>query len=182
MNRRTFLTESFSQAAAWITAPFDLAYPYSRLVFSPQGTQPKGDVLVCIFQRGGMDGLNAVVPYGDQNYYQQRPALAVAAPSSGSSSSAIDLDGFFGLNPALKPLKEVWDDHALAVVHACGSPDPTHSHFDAMDYMERGTPGQKEITTGWLARHLQTAAAQNASPFRAVGMGPMPTARNGEAF
>lgn len=128
------------------------------------------DTLVCIFQRGGMDGLNAVVPYGEAAYYQTRSSLAVPPPSS-SDSSAIDLDGFFGFNPALAPLIPIWQAGALAVVHACGSPDPTHSHFDAQDYMERGTPGQKIVQSGWLNRHLQTSTSQNRLPFRAVGIG-----------
>ncbi len=174
MNRREFLTLAAAQLAACIVVPAQLSMPDIRLVFNPQNQEPNGDVLVCIFQRGGMDGLNAVIPYGEaKNYYDQRPSLAVQAPSSGSAQSILDLDGFFGLNPALAPLKDIWDDHALAIVHACGSPDPTHSHFDAMDYMERGTPGQKQITTGWLSRHLSAMATQNQTPFRAVGVAPM---------
>jgi uncharacterized protein (DUF1501 family) len=129
------------------------------------------DVLICIFQRGGADGLNMVVPHGDKDYYAHRAALAI--PQPGASGSAIDLDGFFGLHPALDALKEIWDAKQLAIVHACGSPDPTHSHFDAMDYMERGTPGQKSIATGWLGRHMAATAAADDSPFRAVGFGAL---------
>lgn len=99
------------------------------------------DVLICVFQRGGADGLNMVVPHGEAAYYQARPNVAIAQPNQ--QLGAIDLDGFFGLHPSLEPFKEIWNAKQLAIVHACGSPDPTHSHFDAMDYMERGTPGQK---------------------------------------
>src|ERR1043165_1454622 len=74
------------------------------------------DVLICIFQRGGADGLNMVVPHGDKDYYAQRPQLAI--PQPGGDISAIDLDGFFGLHPALSSLKEIWDAHQLAIVHA----------------------------------------------------------------
>src|SRR5689334_22550382 len=129
------------------------------------------DVLICIFQRGGADGLNMVVPHGDKDYYAARASLAI--PQPGASGAAIDLDGFFGLHPALGALKEIWDAKQLAIVHACGSPDPTHSHFDAMDYMERGTPGQKSVATGWLGRHLAATQKQNDSPFRAVGFGAL---------
>lgn len=142
-----------------------------RLAFAPPGVEPPGDVLVCVFQRGGMDGLNAVIPHGDADYYRGRPTLAIPEPVSGDPKTGIDLDGFFGLHPALAPLKDAWDDKGLALVHAVGSPDPTHSHFDAMDFMERGTPGEKQIPTGWIGRHLQTVPWQNESPFRAVGMG-----------
>lgn len=129
------------------------------------------DTLVVIFMRGGADGLNIVVPHGDADYYAHRRALAIAEPGSNRATSALDLDGFFGLHPSLKPLQELWHERALAAVHAVGSPDPTHSHFDAMDYMERGTPGEKQMATGWIGRHLQVQASDNRSPFRAVGLG-----------
>jgi uncharacterized protein (DUF1501 family) len=190
MNRRDFFTGTLSAAAAqlarqftpaWVEAPVQSPLPNTRLVFAPPGIPIQNDVLVIIFQRGGMDGLNAVIPYGEgNNYYDLRPSLKVQEPSSGNNQAIIDLDGFFGLNPSLASLKNLWDDQALAIVHACGSPDPTHSHFDAMDYMERGTPGEKQIPTGWLARHLETVATRNQSPFRAVGMGPiLPTSLHG---
>src|SRR3954469_699175 len=138
-------------------------------ILSPQSSTT--DVLICIFQRGGADGLNMVVPHGDKDYYAQRSSLAI--PQPGASGAAIDLDGFFGLHPALSGLKEIWDAKQLALVHACGAPAPTHSHFDAMDYMERGTPGKKSVATGWLGRHMAATAAADDSPFRAVGFGAL---------
>ncbi|MGH9901951.1 MAG: DUF1501 domain-containing protein [Pyrinomonadaceae bacterium] len=125
--------------------------------------------LITIFQRGAVDGLNMVVPHGERNYYDLRPALAIARPGRGAES-AIDLDGFFGLHPSLVPLKPLWDAKQLAVVHAAGSPDNTRSHFDAQDYMESGTPGRKSTPDGWLNRYLQTAPDPKASPFRAVSV------------
>lgn len=170
LSRRDFLKLASLELAGFSLAPALPAW-MPRMAFAPQGVEPAGDILVAIFQRGGMDGLNAVIPHGDGDYYHLRSQLAIAEPSSGNDQTGIDLDGFFGLHPALRPLKDLWDDRALAVVHAVGSPDPTHSHFDAMDYMERGTPGDKAIPTGWIGRHLQTAPWQNDSPFRAIGMG-----------
>jgi uncharacterized protein (DUF1501 family) len=147
-----------------------------RLAFrSPEsvGQQKHGDVLVAVFQRGGMDGLNVVVPYGDgAAYYDMRPTIGIAEPGKGDKS-AIDLDGHFGLHPSLRGLKDVFDQGHLAVIHATGSPDPSRSHFEAMEFMERGTPGERLTGTGWINRHLETAAWQNNSPFRAVGMGAM---------
>jgi uncharacterized protein (DUF1501 family) len=145
-----------------------------KLVFSPKArAQENHDVLVAIFQRGGMDGLSTVVPYAEgANYYDRRPTIAIPEPD-GSDRTAIDLNGFFGLHPALSPLKEVYDAGALTIIHAAGSPDPTRSHFDAMEFMEKGIPGDKATSTGWINRHLQTTAFQNDSPFRAVGMGTM---------
>lgn len=132
-----------------------------------------GDVLVVIFQRGGMDGLNVVIPFGEgSSYYDKRPTLAIPEPN-GTDESVIDLNGFFGLHPSLRPLKDVFDAGQLAVIHAAGSPDPSRSHFDAMEYMERGIPGDKLTGTGWICRHLKTTAWQNDSAFRAIGMGAM---------
>ncbi len=180
LTRREFLSLS-AVFPAMLALRSDLAQWLPRLaVFSPQGMEPPGGTLIVIFQRGAMDGLNAVIPLGEAEYYRQRPSLAIPEPKPGDDTSAIELDGFFGLHPALRPLKDIWDAGDLAIVHACGSPDPTHSHFDAMDYMERGTPGEKALTSGWLARHLQTAAWENGSPFRAVGIGSMlPTSLRG---
>ena len=147
-----------------------LALPawFPRLAFSATPS-PRRDILVCVFQRGAADGLNVVVPFGDRDYYANRPSLGIKEPSG--DGTAIDLDGFFGFHPALAPLKELYDDRVLAAVHAAGSPDDTHSHFDAMDFMERGTPGSKSLTTGWIGRHLSTLDTGNGSPFRAVGIG-----------
>jgi uncharacterized protein (DUF1501 family) len=127
-------------------------------------------VLVAIFQRGAMDGLNAVVPFGDRAYATLRPNIAIPAPSRGKEDSAIDLNGHFGLHPALAPLKSLWDAKQLAIVHAVGSPDVTRSHFDAQDYMESGTPGRKATTDGWMNRALPID--KDASPVRAVSLGP----------
>ncbi len=173
LSRREFLKLSASLPAVLALRSTPTRWLTRLAVFSPQGIEPPGDTLIVIFQRGAMDGLNAVIPLGEAEYYRQRPSLAIPEPKPGDDASAIELDGFFGLHPALRPLKDVWDAGDLAIVHACGSPDPTHSHFDAMDYMERGTPGEKAVNSGWLARHLQTAAWENGSPFRAVGLGSM---------
>jgi uncharacterized protein (DUF1501 family) len=122
-------------------------------------------LLIAIFQRGAVDGLNMVVPYGDASYYALRRSIAIARPGAGGS---IDLDGFFGLHPAAAPLKPLWDNRTLAVVHACGSPAATRSHFDAQDYMETGTPGVKSTRDGWLNRYLQMNASRN--PLRGVAV------------
>jgi len=142
-----------------------------RLAFRAPNQQAPGDILVHIFLRGGADGLSVVPPYSEGSlYYDARPTQAVPEPGSGTGS-ALDLDGRFGLHPTLAPLKDIYDEGDLAFVQATGLTDPTRSHFDAMLFMEHGVPGDKGVGTGWIGRHLQSAAWQNDSPFRAVGMG-----------
>jgi uncharacterized protein (DUF1501 family) len=126
-------------------------------------------ILVAIFQRGAVDGLNVVVPFGEERYYQLRPSIAIPKPN-GTPNSAVDLDGFFGLHPSLAPLKPLFDSQQLAIVDAVGSPDPTRSHFDAQDYMESGTPGLKATTDGWLNRALPKTTGA-VSPVRAISLG-----------
>jgi uncharacterized protein (DUF1501 family) len=126
----------------------------------------KRKVFVVVFQRGGMDGLNAVIPFKDRGYYALRPSLAISEPAIGEAR-AIDLDGFYALHPALSPLKSIYDQGHLAIVHAAGSPDNSRSHFDAQDYMEIGTPGVKSTPDGWLNRYLHQTEKE-PSVFRGV--------------
>jgi uncharacterized protein (DUF1501 family) len=134
---------------------------------------PNKKQLVVLFQRGAADGLNIVVPFAEPNYYRLRPSIAIPQPRRGATAeAAINLDGYFGLHPSLAPLEPLFHKNQLAIVHAAGSPDPTRSHFDAQDFMESGTPGVKATDDGWLDRALQTIPEENASPFRAVAMGP----------
>lgn len=121
--------------------------------------------LVVIFQRGAADGLNIVVPHGETAYYAMRPSINIP------KSSVLDLDGFFGLHPAMSALQPIWNQRHLAIIHAAGSSDPTRSHFDAQDFMESGTPGLKSTEDGWLNRTLHSLPAAEMS-FRAVAMGP----------
>ena len=149
----SFLVRSVMAEAAAVTAP--------------------GRQLVVIFQRGAADGLNVVVPYREKNYYAMRPGIAIP------DNQVIDLDGFFGLHPALAPFKPLYDQGHLAIIHAAGSPDMSRSHFDAQDYMESGTPGVKSTDDGWLNRALQAedlrprimSHAQEHTAFRAVALG-----------
>ncbi|RQO36989.1 hypothetical protein DBR37_01975 [Herminiimonas sp. KBW02] len=135
--------------------------------------------LIVVMLRGAVDGLNVVAPYGDPEYARLRPTIGLAAP--GQDNGALDLDGYFGLHPALAPLQTLWNEKKLAFVHASGSPDPTRSHFDAQDYMESGTPGKKSTQDGWLNRML-TILPGPVSPTRAISIGPlMPRILTGRA-
>ena len=147
-----------------------------RLAFAPAQTAPRGDVLVCIFLRGAADALNMVVPHAENAYYLSRPTLAIPRPDAlkaAPASRSIDLDGFFGLHPALAPLHDIWQAEELAVVHAAGAPDESRSHFKAMELMERGVDHKTGPASGWLGRHLATWDTGNHSPLRAVSVGEM---------
>src|ERR1700689_2490146 len=178
ISRRIFLRNSAIAMAGVGSAPLWL----ERAAFAEdqQGTRKK--VLVAIFQRGAADGLNIVVPHGEKRYYDLRPTISIPRPSAGIApeDSVVDLDGFFGLHPALASLKPLWQQQHLAIVHAAGSPDPTRSHFDAQDYMESGTPGLRATTDGWLNRALPPEHGK-VSPMRAVALGPnLPRSLRGE--
>ena len=166
-SRRIFLKHG---AFAFVSLGFAPSF-LARTAFAA-GASRRPKQLIAIFQRGAVDGLSVVVPFGEADYYRARPSIAIGRPGS-AGTSAIDLDGFFGLHPRLQPLKPLWDARELAIVHACGSPDSTRSHFDAQDYMESATPGVKSTPDGWLNRYLQARrdpAADPATPFRAVAL------------
>src|SRR5476649_150824 len=138
----------------------------TRAVYAAETAAPGKKRLVVIFQRGAADGLNIVVPHGEQRYYDLRPTISIPRPSAGinPADAVVDLDGFFGLHPSLVALKPLWEQQRLAIVHAAGSPDPTRSHFDAQDYMESGTPGRKGTPDGWLNRLLGAEPAVMVQP------------------
>ena len=162
MNRRFFMRDGALAVAGTAALPGFLVR--SALA---QAAVP-GRRLVVIFQRGAADGLNVVVPYREKNYYAMRPGIAIP------QNQVIDLDGFFGLHPALAAFKPLYDQGNLAIVHAAGSPDMSRSHFDAQDFMESGTPGVKATEDGWLNRALQEEdlrRRQQHTAFRALAFG-----------
>jgi uncharacterized protein (DUF1501 family) len=176
-SRRIFLRDGGLALVSLGFAPSFL----TRTVAAAGHTRRK--LLIAVFQRGAVDGLNAVIPFGEKAYYRARPSIAVAPPGAGADA-AIDLDGFFAFHPRLAPLKALYDARHLAIVHACGSPDSTRSHFDAQDYLETATPGVKSTRDGWLNRclqaHLPADAQQTA--FRAVALASqLPRALQGPA-
>jgi uncharacterized protein (DUF1501 family) len=148
-----------------------------RFAFAPPNIAPRGDTLVVVFLRGAADVLNMVVPHGEEAYYRLRPTLGIPGPDASKAKKedrTIDLDGFFGFHPAMHSLLEVWQSRQLAIIHACGAPDESRSHFKAMQLMERGVDHERGPASGWIGRHLATLNTGNSSPLRAVGMGTRP--------
>ncbi|MBV8519109.1 MAG: DUF1501 domain-containing protein [Acidobacteria bacterium] len=169
MNRRFFLKSTGLVLAGSALTPNVFAKMAN--VSSTRGKR----VLVAIFQRGAVDGLNMIVPHGERAYYAARPSIAIP------KANVLDLDGFFGAHPSLQSLMPFWRDKSLGIVHAAGSPDATRSHFDAQDFMESGTPGVKSTEDGFLSRALMTEARAK-SPLRAVAISPsMPRILSGSA-
>ncbi len=169
MDRRYFLRSSGVGLASYglmAMAP-NFLHQFAAAQSTAKGYGKK-KVLVTIFQRGAVDGLNMLVPYAESEYYNLRPTIAVAKP--GQVDGAVDLDGHFGLHPSLAPFLPFYKSGQFAAITAAGSPDNTRSHFDAQDYMESGTPGNKGTKDGWLNRVLQASTEKDASPFRAVSM------------
>jgi uncharacterized protein (DUF1501 family) len=158
-SRRVFIK---SGAAAMLSLGFAPGF----LTRAAEAADARKRLLIAIFQRGAVDGLNMLVPFGDAEYYKLRPSIGIAQP--GREGAALDLDGFFGLHPRMAPLKPLYDQGLLAAIHACGSPDSTRSHFDAQDYMESATPGVKSTRDGWLNRYLQ--AINSSTPLQGVAV------------
>jgi uncharacterized protein (DUF1501 family) len=163
ISRRAFLRRAAILSASGIV----LLSPHAWAARSIDSSSKRR--LIVVFLRGAVDGLNVVVPHGESAYYDARPTIALGR--MGHSGGVIDLDGHFGLHPALAPLEANWRDGTLAFVHACGSPDATRSHFDAQDFMESGTPGVKSTRDGWLNRTLAEIPGTHA-PTEALSLGP----------
>ncbi|MEJ8566603.1 DUF1501 domain-containing protein [Elongatibacter sediminis] len=145
LNRRQFIQAG--GAAAMATAAPKLAFSANTY----------GDnILVFIFQRGGIDGLSFLAPmdgHADRGHYETLRANGTMIPSGSLQS----LGNGWGLHPAAAPLVDLWTDNALGIVQAVGLPWANRSHFEAERYVELGTPGNRFTPTGWLTRHLQTA-------------------------
>src|ERR1700688_1793237 len=160
ITRRIFLRNGALAVVGTAAVPAFL----TRAAFSAVEAGASNKRLVVIFQRGAADGLNIVVPHGEQAYYAMRPSINIPR------NAVIDLNGFFGLHPAMTTLQPLWNQQHLAIVHAAGSPDPSRSHFDAQDFMESGTPGVKATEDGWMNRALHSLP-QSHGPTEALSLG-----------
>lgn len=163
-SRRIFLKSSALAGVVFGAAPRSLM----RSVFAAGGKNGL-KTFVVVFQRGACDGLNTVIPYGDSGYRKARPSIGIPPPKAGDAATAIDLDGHFGLHPALSDLAPLYKSGRLGIVHSVGSPDTSRSHFDCQDFMESGTPGVKSTSDGWMNR-FAGVLPQTDSKFRSVAL------------
>jgi len=175
VTRRDFFR--YLAAASAATATFAFGNPFRPRLRMARAAV--GKTIVVIFQRGGCDGLNTVVPYGDPSYAGLRPTIGIAPPNPANPQSAIDLDGFFGLHPGLAALAPLWANGHLAVLPAVHYPNASQSHFDGQLYVE--SAAVSKTVGGWLNRHI-VAVPQDAA-LRAVGFGSeLPDALRGQAI
>lgn len=151
LSRRDFLLRLGAAGACGLMAGLP------RLSFASLPTDQR---FILVILRGALDGLAAVAPYGDRDYKGQRKALAFGQP--GEAEGVLNLDGFFGLNPAMKPLLSLYQQNQMAIVHAVATSYRSRSHFDAQNLLENGTvrPGGHE---GWLNRALVALNADKGS-------------------
>ena len=164
MKRRTFLT-----AAGYATAGMLIPVGLNSCVAQTDAQTSRPKRLVVVLLRGGIDGLNVVIPHQEADYYQARPTVAIPYPQE--KNGAIDLDGFFGLHPKLQDLMPLWKQKSLAFIHASGMPVTERSHFQAQDYMENGTPGSKNTPSGWMNRLLAELKTPQQRPVKALNVG-----------
>ncbi len=171
LSRRQFVLWSGAATAAAVTAPAWMP----RVAFARDFTTR--DVIVSIFLRGAADGLTLCVPFGDPAYYTNRPSVnastpGIGVPMPGDPNGCTNLNGYFGLPPAMASLAPIYIAGHLAIVHASGSTDSSRSHFDAQKYMEVGKPADQTIFTGWLGRHVASVnPADPTAAVRAIGIG-----------
>ncbi|MBC5824448.1 MAG: DUF1501 domain-containing protein [Candidatus Eremiobacteraeota bacterium] len=125
-----------------------------------------GRSLVVINLQGGNDGLNAVVPYGDPDYYRARPTIGIPV------GEVLKLDGDIGLNPKLAGLKALYDRQRVAILQGVHYPDPNLSHFRSSEIWQTAAP-DRYLTTGWAGRYLDDAKLPGQDLFRGVAIGPV---------
>jgi uncharacterized protein (DUF1501 family) len=165
ISRRGFLLGASMATIGWMAAP---QTALAQIALNSDRREGETDLLVVVFLRGGMDGLNVVVPYHDDHYYRLRPSLALQAPNKGG---CFDLDGRFGLHPSMAGMRDLFEAGQMAIIQAVGSGDQTRSHFEAMSAMERGLwNGSDGAVGGWLARYLTQTARESDSALRAVAL------------
>jgi uncharacterized protein (DUF1501 family) len=171
LDRRAFLRAAGAGLACFTLDPL-------RALAQDAPTAPRR-TLVVIFLRGGADGLSLVAPWADEDYRRLRPSLALGSPGSGDGS-VLDLDGRFGLHPALGALRPGFDEGWALALQAVGHDRNTRSHFEEQDVWETGLVDPAVRAEGWLNRHLQSRTGRG--PLRAVAVGDsLPRALHGRA-
>lgn len=181
MDRRTFLGQAIKHLACGSVL---MGGGPAGLMLGRAHAATTGRTLVVVFLRGGCDGLNMLVPYGDSAYYKLRPNLGIAQPSAGNPLSALELDGFFGFHPSMSALHGLYQQGWVAALPAVHYPSASLSHFEGQDIIENASTVPS--TTGWLGRYLATLASADKKAFALSAgiprslMGPVPVSAYGD--
>ncbi|MCY7359850.1 MAG: twin-arginine translocation pathway signal, partial [Rudanella sp.] len=150
MNRRDFLQKSSLTTAGSLLIPnFLKAYELNRMGL-PANSQK---IVVVVQLSGGNDGLNTIVPFQNDIYYRERPTIAIRP------STVLKLTDELGLNPALEPLRALYDDGQMTLINNVGYPNPDRSHFRSMDIWHTASDSNQYLSTGWVGRYLDAQCA-----------------------
>ncbi len=178
--RRIFLQKGLTMLAVGSTVPTFLDQTVMALADpldvartqKPSGKD--GKILVIVQLSGGNDGLNTVVPYGDDAYHRARPQIAH------DGKSVLKIDNYLGLHQNLKSLKELYDDGRMSIIQGVGYPNPNRSHFRSMDIWHSAQPDKEVVTTGWLGRFFDNTCS-GSDPHAGVSIGEqLPLSMKGE--
>jgi len=157
MERRDFLKKSALVSGAFLMPAF----------LKPLEAMAHNDItgyknLVIIQLSGGNDGLNTIVPYGNDIYYQKRSTIAI------NQADIIKLNDMQGLNSNLSALKEIYDQGYMGIINSVGYPNPDRSHFRSMDIWQTGSDANQFLTTGWIGRYLDSNCQSCKNPYTAI--------------
>jgi uncharacterized protein (DUF1501 family) len=172
-HRRDFLGRALGSSALLAAGPVVPEFLARAAAQADAAPRDKDTILVVVELAGGNDGLNTVVPYGDDLYHRARPTLGL------TRREVLRIDDYHGLHPRLTELKQLYDNKQLAVVQGVGYPNPDRSHFESMDIWQLADPGRVQ-TTGWLGRTIPAMRAREAGvPGMFVGQDRLPVALQG---
>ncbi len=174
INRRQFVGQTLGLTALTATVPGFLHQTGQALAgdgrrdSTPIPGLKDGRVLVVVQLAGGNDGLNTLVPHGQDAYYQARPRLGIEA------RKVLKINDHVGLHPEMVELRKLYDEGGLALVQNVGYPNPNRSHFRATDIWETGSPADKTWTTGWLGRYFDSDCLGARTPVLGLQLGQRP--------
>ena len=157
MKRRDFIRNSALVSGAFMVPAF--LKPFEAMAKSELSGFKN---LVIIQLSGGNDGLNTIVPYGNDIYYQKRNTIAI------NKTDIITLDDMQGLNPNLSALKELYDQGWMSIINSVGYPNPDRSHFRSMDIWQTASDSNQFLTSGWIGRYLDSNCQTCKSPYTAI--------------
>ncbi len=156
IQRKEFIQIGSLATASMLVPKFLKAFESKSMVM------PGNKVVVILQLSGGNDGLNTVIPIRNDLYYKARPRLGI------TKDKALALTDEVGLNPALKGLKELYDDGSLSILNNVGYPNPDRSHFRSMDIWHTASDSNEYWTNGWMGRYLDSQCKGCDKPTQAI--------------